>query len=65
MPGENRRRQTDSRFARKERAKTFCTFLDGKYVLYTSGSYTTPNGRMTLTQSLSRKEVTSKKVLNC
>jgi len=27
MPGKNRRRQTDSRFARKERAKTFCTYF--------------------------------------
>jgi len=27
MPGEKRRKQTDSRFARKERVKTFCTYF--------------------------------------
>ena len=35
MQGIGRRRQTDRRFARKETAKTFCTFLGDKYVLYT------------------------------
>jgi len=39
MPGENRRRQTDGRFARKERSQTFRTFSGGKCVLYTAGSY--------------------------
>ena len=29
--------------------------LDDKYVLYMPGSYTTPNGKETLTQSLSRQ----------
>jgi len=60
VPGEYRRRQTDGRFARKDRAGTFRTILDDKFVLYTAGSCTTPNGRETLTQSLNRKGVTSK-----
>ena len=40
IPGEYRRRQTDGRFARKDRAETFPTILDDKFVLYTAGSYT-------------------------
>jgi len=36
MPGNDRRRQTDGRFARKEKAKTLYNLGD-KYVLYTPG----------------------------
>jgi len=50
-----RRRQTDGRFARKEWVKTFSTIWRTNSFSYTRGSYTTPNARETLAQSLSRK----------
>ena len=55
MQGIGRRRQTDGRFTQKERAKTFCTILGDKFVLYTPGILHHPNARETLPQSLSRK----------
>ena len=55
LPGGNRedRQAVDSR--ERRRLILFVYVLGGKYLLYTAGSYTTPNGRETLAQSLNRK----------
>ena len=50
--GEDRQ-TVDSR--ERRRPTPFVHVLGGKYPLYIAGSYTTPNGRETLTQSLNRK----------